>query len=124
MFYEKTENAESRDTVLLSSKFGKQKNLLCGLAPVEDGVEVVCGVDGGALLLDVGKVGEGVDQAEQLGVVGMEAAPGPANTTSCHLLTLELCLDLSILYKKYIYLIKCMVQKILKDGSEGTRSSS
>jgi hypothetical protein len=27
-------------------------------------------------------------------VVGVEAAPGPANTTSCHLLTLELCIDI------------------------------
>jgi hypothetical protein len=38
-------------------------------------------VDGGPLLLYVGEVGEGIHQAEQLRVVGVQAPPRPVNNS-------------------------------------------
>ena len=49
-----------------------------GVAPVEDGVDVGLVRQVGAAALDVGQVGHDVDQAEQLDVVKVETAPGPA----------------------------------------------
>ena len=54
------------------------EDTVCRVAPVEDGVDVGFIRQVGAATLDVGEVGHHVDQAEQLDVVQVETAPGPA----------------------------------------------
>ena len=54
------------------------EDTVCGMAPVEDGVDVGFVRHVGPPALDVGQVGHDVDQAEQLDVVQVETTPGPA----------------------------------------------
>ena len=58
------------------------EDTVCRVAPVEDGVDVGFIRQVGAATLDVGEVGHHVDQAEQLDVVQVETAPGPAGDIS------------------------------------------
>ena len=58
------------------------EDTVCRVAPVEDGVDVGFIRQVGAATLDVGEVGHHVDQAEQLDVVQVETAPGPAEEIS------------------------------------------
>ena len=53
------------------------EDTVCGMAPVQDGVDVGLVRQVGAAALDVGEVGHDVDQAEQLDVVEVETPPGP-----------------------------------------------
>jgi len=52
--------------------------------PVKNGVYVGLVLEVGAALLQVGEVGEGVDQREEDDVVGVEAAPGPPRQEEVH----------------------------------------